>query len=160
MKKLTAIVCTLLLVGALAVPVLAWGPGSGWGRHHMMGYRGDGPGYGRGYSENLTAEQRSRLDSLDRKFYNETEDLRDQIWTKSRELDSVLSTSDPDLEKAKALQREINELSAKLDEKTLQYEVETRKIAPDQPGYGYGGGYAPHMRGYNRGSGYAGYCWN
>ena len=154
MKGITAIVGILMLVGAVAVPALAWGPGSGWGRHHMMGNWGGGPGYGSNYYGNLTAEQRSRLDSLDRKFYDETRDLRDQIWTKSDELESIMSGPNPDLDRAKALQREITELSAQLDEKTLTYEQEARRITPSQPqGYGYGGSYG-------RGMGYGpGYCW-
>ena len=37
MKTLGTILGIMLLVAALAVPVLAWGPG--WGKgHHMMGY--------------------------------------------------------------------------------------------------------------------------
>ena len=51
---------------------------------------------------------------------------------------------------------------SKLDEKTLNYQLEARKIVPDQRlGYGYGGGYDRHMGPYGRGMGYgAGYCWN
>jgi len=169
MKKLTTIIGILVLIGALAVPVMAWGPG--WGRgHHMMGYWGSGPGYGRGDYGNLTTEQKSNLDTLDRKFYEETRDLRDQVWTKSRELDSVLNSSDPDLDKARTLQKEISALRAKLDEKSVAYELEARKIAPDagygwyghhrgpyghMMGYGPGAGYDRHMGGYGRG-----YCWN
>ena len=52
----------LALVIAVAVPVIAWGPG--WGRgHHMMGYWGDGPEYGSGDYENLTSDQKSSLDA-------------------------------------------------------------------------------------------------
>jgi zinc resistance-associated protein len=159
MKKVTMILGILVLVGAVAVPVMAFGPGWGWG-HHMMGYWDNGPGYGRDYG-NLTSEQRSRLNDLDQKYYEETRDLRNQLWTKSGELDAVLSSATPDLSKAKVLQNEISELRTKLDEKTLAYELEARKIAPDQrSGYGYG----HHMMGpyYGRGMGYygPGYCWN
>jgi zinc resistance-associated protein len=163
MKRLTMILGILVLVGAVAVPVMAWGPGWGWG-HHMMGYWGNGPGYGRDYYGNLTSDQRSRLDTLDRKFYDETRDLRDQIRTKSGELDATLNSATPDLEKAKALQNEITDLRAKLDEKRLGYELEARKAVPDQRfgyGYGYGGGYGHMMGPYGRGMGYGpGYCWN
>jgi zinc resistance-associated protein len=162
MKRLTTIIGILVLAGAVAVPVMAWGPH--WVRgHHMMGYWGSGPEYGRGDYGNLTSEQKSSLDALDRKFYEETRDLRDQIWTKSRELDSVLNSSNPDLDKAKALQKEISDLRAKLDEKTVTYELEARKIAPDQRlGHGYGRGYGYHMGPYGHMMGYGpgGYCWN
>ncbi len=161
MKKLTMIIGILLLAGAVAVPVMAWGPHWGGG-HHMMGYWGSDSEYGRDDYGNLTSEQKSKLDTLDRTFYEETSELRDQIWTKSRELDVALNSSSPDLEKAKALQKEISELRAKLDEKTLTYEFEARKIVPDQRlGYAYGGGYGRHTGPYDRGMGYGpGYCWN
>ena len=161
MKRLTTIIGILVLVGTVAVPVMAWGPG--WGRgNHMMGNWGSGPEYGRGYSGNLTTDQRSKLEALDRKFYDETGELRDQIRTKSSELDTALNSSDPDLDQAKAIQKEISGLRANLDEKTLAYELEARKIVPDQRlGYGYGGGYGPHMGPYGRGMGYgSGNCWN
>lgn len=159
MKRLTMIVGILVLIGAVAVPVMARGPGWGWG-HHMMGYWGCSPEYGRDNYGNLTSEQRSKLDALDRKLYEETRDLRDQIQKKSSELGRALNSSDPDLDKAKALQKEISELRARLDEKRLTYELEARKIVPDQR-LGYGGWYGHHMGPYGHGMGYGpGYCWN
>lgn len=167
MKKLTMIAGILLLAGLVAVPVLAWGPG--WGRgHHMMGYRDYGPGYSRDYAT-LTPEQRSQLEALDQKFYDETRDLRDQIWSKSNELYAVLNSPNPDPDQAKALQSEISGLRGKLDEKALSYNIEVRKIVPDQRlGYGYGGGYGDrggyghHMGPYGRDRGYygPGHCWD
>ena len=162
MTKLTTIIGILVLVGlALAVPVMAWGPHWGGG-HHMMGYWGNSPEYGRGDYGNLTTEQRSKLDTLDSKFYEETRALRDQLWTKSDELDTVLNSTNPDLDKAKVLQNEISDLRAKLDEKTLTYELEARKIAPDQRlGHGYGSWHGRHMGSYGHMMGYGpGYCWN
>ena len=164
MKKVTVIVGILALAGLVAVPVMAQGPGWGWGGRHMMGFWGNGPGYG-GYYGNLTSEQRDTLDTLNSKFYNDTRDLRDQLWTKSRELDSVLSSATPDLDKARALQKEIGDLRGQLDEKTLNYNLEARKVAPDERlGYGYGPGYGSgygHMMGYGSGMGYGpGSCWN
>jgi zinc resistance-associated protein len=159
MKRLAMILGIVVLVGAVAVPVFAWGPGWGWG-HHMMGYWGSGPGYAGSY-ENLTSEQRSQLDTLNSKFYDETAGLRNQVWTKNSQLDSILNRPNPDLEKAKALQKEISELRAKLDEKRLSYELEARKIAPqEQLGGAYAGGYGYHMGGFGPGMGYGpGACW-
>lgn len=159
MKKLTTIIGILVLAGAVAVPVMAWGPHWGGG-HHMMGYSGSGPEYGRETYGNLTSEQQGKLDALDRKFYDETRELRNQIWDKSSELDSALNSPAPDLDKAKALQKEISELRARLDEKRLTYELEARKIVPDQR-LGNGGWYGHHMGPYGHGMGYGrGYCWN
>jgi len=153
MKRLGTVLGITLLVAALAVPVFAWGPG--WGRgHHMMGYWDRDPGYSgqydRGYGD-LNEEQTNKLDQLDRKFYSETADLGDKIWSKSAELDTLLNSADPDLEKARALQKEINDLRAKLDEKRLNYELEARKVNPDTQ---FGRGYGRHMWGQGPGMGY------
>ena len=71
MKKILAILVGAALVAAVAVPLLAYGPG--WGRgHHRMGPWGSGPGYSQQYERglgNLTEEQRSQLEQLDRKYY-------------------------------------------------------------------------------------------
>ncbi len=170
MKKALTIVGTVLLVAAIAIPVLAYGPG--WGRgHHMMGDWKGGPGYcwqyGRGYG-NLTGEQRSQLDKLSQKFYDETAQLRNEIWSKSAELNTLLNSSNPDAEKAKALQKEISDLKAKLAQKRIDFRLEARKIGPElRFGRGYGRGYSSHMRGYGPGMGYGGHmggygpgaCW-
>ena len=158
MNKLTTIMGITLLVAALAVPVFAWGPN--WGRgHHMMGFEGRGPGYDgsydRGY-ETITPDQRTQLEQLDRKFYDETSDLRNRIWTKSAELDAILNSTNPDIDKARAIQKEINDLRANLDEKRNNYVLEARKINPETRfSYGHGMGYGRHMRGYGPGA-----CWN
>lgn len=159
MKKLITILGILLLVAAVTAPVMAWGPGRG---HHMRGYWDNDPEYGRDVYGNLTSEQKGQLDSLDRKFYDETRDLQNLIWAKSRELDSVLASPNPDFESARVLQKEISELRAKLDEATLNYELEARKILPDkQLNYAYGGRYGHHMGPYGRNLGYGqGRCWN
>ena len=158
MKKLTTILGSTLLVAAFIVPVLGWG--HGWGRgHHMMGDWGSAPAYcseyGRAY-EALTPEQ------LDRKFYNETADLRNEIWRKSGELDTLLNSSDPNIEKVKALQKEISGLRVKLDEKRLNYELEARKISPEQRfSRGHGRGYGHYMGGFGPGVAHSPLsCWD
>jgi zinc resistance-associated protein len=154
MKTLITLTGIIFLGGLIAVPVMAWGPRWGGG-HHMMGYWGNDTQYGQN-TVNLTSEQKSRLEALDRKFYDETRELRDQIWAKSGELDATLNAADPDLEKAKTLQKEISEFRAALNEKALNYELEARKIVPEQRmGFGYG-----HRGAYGYGRGFGGYCWN
>ena len=153
MNRLTVILGITLMVTLLAFPVFARGHGSGGG-HQMMGHCDSGSGdrgqrdresgdrgqrdreYGdrgqrdRGYGD-LSREQRGKLDQLERKFYNETSELRNKIWAKSEELDSFLNSADPDFAKARALQKEISDLRAKLDEKRLNYKLEVRKNNPD-----------------------------
>jgi Spy/CpxP family protein refolding chaperone len=122
-----------------------------------MGYWGGfGPCsvYGTGQS-GLNQEQQKALDHLDQKFYVENAELNEKIWGKSAELDTILSGPDPDREKAKALQKEINELQNKLAENRIEYEIEARRVIPDaRDARGYGKGYGRHMRSYGPGA-----CW-
>ena len=150
MTRVTKILGITLLVGVLAIPVFAWA--YGWGRgHHMMDPWGSGPEYGSQYERgfgNMTEGQRAELEQLDRKLYDETANLRNEFWAKSAELNAVLNSSNPDLEKAKALQGELSDLRAKLDEERLSYELEARKINPEpRSDRGYGRGYYGHHRG-------------
>ena len=163
MKRLFVLLGSVLLVSSLAVPLLAHGPGFGRGPH-MMGPWGNDPGYcgqyERGYG-NVTEEQRTKLQELDKKFYNETEMLRNEIMARSDELNNLLNRADPDPEKAKTLQKSLSELRAKMDEKRLAYTLETRTIIPElRSRQRYGWGYRHHKRSYGSGMGYSpGSCW-
>jgi zinc resistance-associated protein len=143
MKKLVTTLGILVLVGALAAPVFAhrWG----WGGHP------GGPGYGRhmgGPYGNLTESQRVELDKVEQKFFNDTAKLKDEIWAKSAELNTLLNSSDPDAKKARALQKEISNLRAKMGEERITFELEARKTAPNSGyGRGYGMGYGRHHMG-------------
>jgi zinc resistance-associated protein len=99
------------------------------------------------------------------------------MWAKKAELNVLMNTSNPDLEKAKALQKEISDLSAKMAQDRITLYAEAKKIDPDARfgqgwgrgkgfgpgpyGGGYGGGYGPGMgRGWHRGGPGQGPCWN
>ena len=173
MKKTISILGALLLVAAIAYPVLAWGPGGGWGgMHRGMGW-GYGPGNcwnnGGGYGyNNLTQEQAAKLDQLRQDFFNDTTPIRNELWNKYSQMNTELTAATPDRARITTLQNEINDLRAKLSQKRLDFNLETRKIAPNTglaqgygPGYGwgmmgYGRGYGNHMYG----SGGYGGCWN
>jgi Spy/CpxP family protein refolding chaperone len=163
MKRLFVLLGSVLLVSALAVPLWAHGPGFTRGPH-MMGPWGTDSRYSgqyeRGYG-NVTEEQRSKLQELDRKFYNETITLRNEIMAMSDELNTLLNRADPDPGKAKKLQKSLSELRAKMDEKRLAYTLETRTIIPEfRSRHRYEGGYRHHKRGYGSGMGYhPGSCW-
>ena len=162
MKRLAIILGSVMLVSAIAYPVFAWGPGMGRGQ----GIKGNwGGGLGscwrneRGYS-NLTQEQQSALGQLNEKFFSETASIRNEIWSKSDELNNLLNAPDPDAEKAKALQKEIIDLRNVMAGKRLDFQLEARKINPDARfGAGYGRGYGRQMKGYGHkaGMGYGRY---
>jgi zinc resistance-associated protein len=163
MKRIGTIVGTMLLVAAIAVPVFAHGPG--WAKNHGRGYGQGGPGYCRNYDrgyENLTDEQRDQLAKLSQKFHDENSQLKNEVWKKRTELDAALNSTNPDGEKAKALQKEISDLKAKMAQNRIDFQLEAKKIAPEvRMGRGYGKGYRPG-KGYGRnprGFGQGG-CWN
>ncbi|MBN2124816.1 MAG: Spy/CpxP family protein refolding chaperone [Deltaproteobacteria bacterium] len=151
MKKLITVVGIGLLIAAVAAPVLAYGPGGGRGRQSMgyaQGVAGNCPGY-RGWNADLTDEQRAQLDQIHQKFLDETASIRNDLWAKQGQMRTLMGTSNPDAEKAKALQKEIFELKAKMAEKRIDLALEARKIDPDARfGMGQGAwGSGRHMRG-------------
>jgi Spy/CpxP family protein refolding chaperone len=176
MKKIATVTGIMVLAVALAVPALAQDPG--WGRGPSA--QGGGPGYcayyGGAYDRprsNLTEEQRQQLDQVYEKYFGQTAQFRSQLWAKQSELNVLLNTSKPDAEKAKALQKEISDLQAKMSQERINLALEARKISPEAGygrGWGYGrygrgvgpmwGGYGPGMRyGMYRGGYGPGSCW-
>jgi zinc resistance-associated protein len=145
MRKLMVTAGILVLVGFLAAPVLAhrWGGGQ---------WSGDaGPCWqDSGDYATLTESQRAELQKLEQKFFNDTAKLRDQIWEKSAELNTLLNSPEPDAKKVRTLQKEVSNLRAQMGEQRINFELEARKIAPNAR---YGRGYA---KGYGRGYGMRG----
>ncbi len=115
-----------------------WGPGSSW--------------KGSDTPQNLTEEQQARLEALHDDFYADTADIRHELWTKRDELGILLDRSDPDLEKAKSLQKEISDLRGRMAQKRLQKNIEARQVAPDAS-FGRGHGKAKYGRHHTRGDG-------
>ena len=170
MKKILTTLGMLFMVGILAAPVFAhrWGKG-GYG---ARGGSGSGPCWVEG--GDITESQQAELDKMHEKFVNDTADLREEIWKKSSELDTLIDSATPDANKVRALQKEISDLKAKMADKRVDFELEARKIAPDARfgqgsgrgygqgygrGYGMGRHYGPHHRGGRHyGQGY-GPCW-
>ena len=92
MKKLTTIAGVFALASLLTVPVFAYRGGWGGWANGPGGDCWRGPaGYG-----DLTDEQRTGLDELQQKFFDDTSQLRKEAWAKADELDFALSSSDPD----------------------------------------------------------------
>ena len=115
--------------------------GYGPGGYHMMG-----PGYGPGRMWNDGTAETS-------KFWEETAELRKQIYDKQVELNNVLSADKVDEGQAKQLQADINKLRNEMSEKRLAANLEFRKNNPDYQGgtgQGYRGGFGP---GYHHGYG-------
>ena len=159
MRKILITLGILFMVGILAAPVFAhrWGMG-GYGAY---GGPGNGPCWLGG--GNLTNSQQVEMDKLQENFVNDTAKLREEIWNKSTELDTLLDSETPDVNKVKTLQKEISDLQAKMADKRVEFELQARKIAPNARvgrgygraygmGYGMGHHYGPYGQGY-------GPCW-
>jgi Spy/CpxP family protein refolding chaperone len=158
MKKLGLTLAIGVLITSFAIPAFARGRGWGGMGGNMGGSWGRGPGscgqYDRGYGYQ-NPDAWGRQDRRDEAFYRDTAEMRDQIRTKSAELDTLLNSPNPDLERARGLQKEISALQAKMDEKRLNYELEERKRNPEaRYGRGNGWDYGPSMRGFGPGMDY------
>jgi zinc resistance-associated protein len=117
------------------------GPGMmGYGGYdgHMMG---PGPWTDRGYNVNLSDEQRDKLEAAREAFYNDTRQLRDQIQEKRYSLNNELNKENPDTAKVTQLQKELSKLDSEFDQKSIAYQLEVRKLLPDndlRSGFGPG----------------------
>jgi Spy/CpxP family protein refolding chaperone len=144
MKKTTIIGLSLTLALALmATAALARGPGYGGGY-------GMGPGYGSPAIPNLTAEQSSKIQALQKAHLDEIAPLREELFKKSTELRSLWLSQNPDQAAITAKQKEILNLQTQLQEKGTNLRLETRKLlTPEQQAqlgtFGYGMGFGSGM---------------
>ena len=125
MRKKTVIGVGLVLAVALMTTVaFAWGPGLG------MGW---GPGYGYPAIPNLTAEQSSKIQALQKAYLDETAPLQQDLLKKKTELRSLWLSPNPDQAKITTLQKDILNLQSKITEKGTNLRLEIRKIlTPEQ----------------------------
>jgi Spy/CpxP family protein refolding chaperone len=129
---------------------------AGWGRGGGGNCGGQGGGWGQrgsaapGYQGNLSDEQITRLDKERQVFFEETQNLRENLYQKELELRSELAKEDPDAQKATGLQTEISELTAQLDQKRIDHRIKMKKENPEFfAGRGYGQGGRGMGRGFN-----------
>lgn len=161
MKTKTWIIgLAILALGAAAYSASAWGPGPAWSEGEP-GWQGFGPGQGacREAYLGLPEETRKQLDELDRIFFEETRDLRNQHWTKRGELKNLMASDSLDPEAAKKLQAEISQLMGQMQQKRLEYRLEAEKIAPELKEFRRYGG-SGMGKGMRKGMGGGpGFCW-
>lgn len=160
MKTSKKILVSITIVAIVGIAGFAFAHGGFGNRgHHMgnMGYGGHmgmGTGYHMGYGDygrdsGLTDEQLQSLDKSGNDFFNATHELRDDVYQKRLELRSELAKENPDIDKAKNIQKELSKIEAKFDQKRLDHELELRKIAPESKRGFFGRGF---------GRGFGGYC--
>ncbi len=118
----------------------------GYGRHQGFGKGGGNCGgcpYGRGMRggamANLDEETVNKLDAERKAFFEETQDLRRDLYEKELALRSELVKKETNIETASAIQKEISGLKAELDQKRLDHRIKMKEIAPEAGmGMGFG----------------------
>ena len=145
MKKTTIIALTLALAITMGTPAaMAGGPGYGWGRGYGPGYA-----YGTAAIPNMTPEQYTKIQALQKTHLDQMAPLQQELLRKRSELRSLWLTQTPDQAKITALQKEILNLQSQLQEKGTNFNLEVRKVlTPEQqaqmasfgPGMGWGKG--------------------
>ncbi len=163
-----AVITALMLMSGLAFAHEPWG---------KKGYGFPGAAYG--YPSDLSPEQQEKIQAQEQRFYEDTIELRRELYQKRLELQGLWVDPKSDPETIKAKQREITGIRQKLEEKALEHRLAMREVLPEgyfgngpmgsghHMGYGYGMGHGPrhgwghmgdpgsgHMRGYR-----GGYCW-
>lgn len=149
MKKYVVITGMILLAGLLAFPMMASAQGAGAGkRAGIMGMesaKGQRGIMGEKTS-NLTTEQQEQIEKLHKKFRDDNADTIKQLMTKRFDLNTILDSDKPDADNARAIQKEISDLNAKLAQKRIDLYIETRKINPNTK-FGMGAGRGRCMMG-------------
>ncbi len=115
---------------------------SRWRR--LGGGMGGGMGCGMMGAMNLTPDQAGKLFDLKQKFMNDTADVRKQMMVKHAELAALWKAEKPDQKAIVAKQKELNALKGQMQEKSVAFRLEARKIAPQfGQGFGHGMGHRP-----------------
>jgi Spy/CpxP family protein refolding chaperone len=165
MKRTAVIVLSFALVMVLTTGVLAkgWGPGGG-------------RGYGKGqWAQQLTDEQRTKLQAARAAFMQETLELRQTMATKGQELRTIMVQKDFDQAKAKALAYEMVDLRSQMAKKMIDHRISLKnELGIDLPMGGFGGkrgrfgrggpgggmsGFGPGMGGWGQGGGHMARGW-
>jgi hypothetical protein len=109
----------LLLIG-FSAPVSA-GRGAGNGQ----------PGWRPWCAGNLSDEDQKTLDKERQAFFDDTQDLRQDMYQKRLELQSELAKKNPDAQKAAALQKDIAKFTEEFGQKRIDFILKMKKINPD-----------------------------
>lgn len=136
----------VLLTLALTLSLAA----SSWARGGM----GGGMGCGMMGAMNLSPDQAGKLFDLKQKFMNDTADVRKQMVVKHAELAALWKAETPDEKAIVAKQKELNALRGQMQDKSVAFRLEARKIAPQlAKDFGHAMGWGMHGPGGGMGPG-------
>jgi len=157
--KIIVVAAIIGIVGYAATSFAGWGRGGGggycWGQGGGWGQRGSAAP---GYQGNLSDQDIDKLNQQRQAFFEDTRELRENLYQKELELRSEMAKQDPDVNKAVALQKEVSDLEGRLSQKRVEQRLKMQKDNPDLftgRGYGMGRGYGGGGmgRGYGMGPG-------
>jgi Spy/CpxP family protein refolding chaperone len=170
MKRLTMIFGIMVLAAVFAVPAYAMGGGMEGGMGGGAGGGGMMNGWGSGLIDWFQkwrnggdytlppVEEKNQMEELDQQHDEDSAYLKYQIRMKERQLDALLTSSDPDIQKVRALSKGIRELRDEADQEQRRYEADANKMNPgyrSENGNGWSS-YTPSVGSAGRGMGYAG----
>ena len=151
---IVTLVAALALFGFTAVGFSDPGSGRGYGygcckgegyntdcpRQQGKGMMRDGDeGYGRRQGmDRLSDEQRVKVDAERDAFFEQTQDMRQQLRQKNLAMRAELAQKSPDAEKVRALQSEMSDLHGQMAQKRIDHLLNMKAINPEL-GDGFGG---------------------
>jgi len=127
MKKISMIAAFLLLV-ASATWVVAGPRGmAGWDRNEWC------PAASQLSNLNLATEQSEKVRGLRESFLKETTPIRNQLFTKKAELRLLWIQTNPNVDKIRSVQKEIQNLIGQMQEKKTDFRLAFRNLlTPEQ----------------------------
>jgi Spy/CpxP family protein refolding chaperone len=141
-KNIVISMVAVLALALVASASMAYGPGYGRSAGH-------GPGYANPPVSDLTPEQSSKIQAIREAQFKEIAPLQQQLLAKKMELRGLWLAQNPEQAKINPLQKDVLDISAKLQETITNARLEMRKVlTPEQqaqlttygPGMGYGMG--------------------
>jgi Spy/CpxP family protein refolding chaperone len=132
MKKLLMTIGFILLTLVVSTNLMAWEYGRG--RAHMMERGRPQEGLYALYGKlNLTAEQKTRIETLRNAHLRDIKPLQDQMFSKRGDLKLLWLQTNPDKEKILAVQRDIRATRDKIEDKAVAHRVDVFTVlTPEQ----------------------------
>ncbi len=115
------------IVAAMALLLIAFSAPVSAGRGVDAGQQGWRPWC----AGNLSDEDQEVLSKERQAFFDDTQDLQQDMYQKRLELQSELAKKNPDAEKAAALQKDIAKFTEEFDQKRLDFILKMKKINPN-----------------------------
>ena len=156
MKAFTTPIIVTVIIGLIGFGSYAF---AGWhgsyGSHMREGGYGMGAGWRGNDYNNLTSEEKEKIDEVRQAYFSSIDDIREQLYDKHADFKDELSQETPDKEKLLALQKEITELRGQIDSQRIDYMLQLKEINPE-----FGTGFtARGPKGFGRGRFGGGPCW-